>query len=71
MFLFSGTFFPITFYPAPVLALMELTPLFHGVSLFRGLTTGLLQPHSCGTSPTSSRSAHCACGSPCVSWSGS
>ena len=45
MFLFSGTFFPTTFYPAPVLALMELTPLFHGVSLFRGLTTGLLQPH--------------------------
>jgi lipooligosaccharide transport system permease protein len=45
MFLFSGTFFPIGVYPAPVQVFMELVPLYHGVSLFRGLTTGLLQPH--------------------------
>lgn len=43
MFLFSGTFFPVSFYPAPVEWLMELTPLFHGVTLLRGLTTGLLE----------------------------
>jgi lipooligosaccharide transport system permease protein len=45
MFLFSGTFFPTSYYPGPVQALMEVVPLYHGVLLFRGLTTGLLEPH--------------------------
>jgi lipooligosaccharide transport system permease protein len=40
MFLFSGTFFPITVYPEPLRLLVELTPLYHGVNLIRGLTTG-------------------------------
>jgi lipooligosaccharide transport system permease protein len=40
MFLFSGTFFPITVYPAPLQVLIEWTPLYHAVSLIRGLTTG-------------------------------
>jgi lipooligosaccharide transport system permease protein len=40
MFLFSGTFFPITVYPAPVRLLIELTPLYRAVDLIRGLTTG-------------------------------
>jgi lipooligosaccharide transport system permease protein len=40
MFLFSGTFFPITVYPEPVRLVIELTPLYHGVNLLRGLTTG-------------------------------
>jgi lipooligosaccharide transport system permease protein len=44
MFLFSGTFFPVSFYPAPVQWLMEATPLFHGTTLLRGLTVGLLEP---------------------------
>jgi lipooligosaccharide transport system permease protein len=44
MFLFSGTFFPVSIYPVPVQWLMELTPLFHGVNLLRGLTVGLLEP---------------------------
>jgi lipooligosaccharide transport system permease protein len=44
MFLFSGTFFPISIYPTPVQWIMEATPLFHGVTLLRGLTTGLLEP---------------------------
>ncbi len=39
MFLFSGTFFPITVYPAPLRAVIELTPLYRGVDLIRGLTT--------------------------------
>lgn len=42
MFLFSGTFFPISVYAQPIQLAMELTPLFHGVSLLRGLTTGSL-----------------------------
>ena len=40
MFLFSGTFFPITVYPEPLRLVIEWTPLYHGVNLIRGLTTG-------------------------------
>jgi lipooligosaccharide transport system permease protein len=44
MFLFSGTFFQVSFYPEPVRWFMELVPLYHGVNLLRGLTVGLLEP---------------------------
>lgn len=44
LFLFSATFFPITSYPAGLRLLVELTPLYHGVDLIRGLTTGNLGP---------------------------
>ncbi len=40
MFLFSATFFPITQYPEPLRTIVELTPLYRGVHLIRGLTTG-------------------------------
>jgi lipooligosaccharide transport system permease protein len=40
MFLFSGTFFPITSLPAPLEAIAYLTPLWHGVTLCRELTLG-------------------------------
>lgn len=42
MFLFSGTFFPITVYPEPLRVVIEWTPLYHGVNLIRGLTTGAI-----------------------------
>ncbi|HEX2221955.1 MAG TPA: ABC transporter permease [Candidatus Limnocylindria bacterium] len=42
MFLFSGTFFPTDIYPAPIQALIQLTPLYHAISLMRGLSTGIL-----------------------------
>jgi lipooligosaccharide transport system permease protein len=42
LFLFSGTFFPITAFPAPVRWLVEGTPLYRGVVLCRELTTGTL-----------------------------
>ncbi len=45
MFLFSGTFFPISIYPQPIQLAMELTPLFHAVGLLRGLATGLMGWH--------------------------
>jgi len=45
MFLFSGTFFPISLYPQPIQLAMELTPLFHAVGLLRGLATGLMGWH--------------------------
>ena len=40
LFLFSGTFFPITTYPEPLRILVELSPLYRGVDLVRSLTTG-------------------------------
>jgi lipooligosaccharide transport system permease protein len=40
MFLFSGTFFPISTLPTPLEVLAWLTPLWHGVTLSRDLTTG-------------------------------
>jgi lipooligosaccharide transport system permease protein len=42
MFLFSGTFFPISVYPLPIQVFMEITPLYHAISLIRGLTTGVV-----------------------------
>jgi lipooligosaccharide transport system permease protein len=44
LFLFSATFFPVTVYPPGVRVLAQLSPLYHGVSLVRGLTLGNLQP---------------------------
>lgn len=42
MFLFSATFYPITVYPEAVQAIVMAFPLWHGVELVRGLTTGIL-----------------------------
>jgi len=40
LFLFSGTFFPISQLPAWVQPVAYMTPLYHGVSLCRGLALG-------------------------------
>jgi lipooligosaccharide transport system permease protein len=40
LFLFSATFFPITAYPEALRWIVELSPLYRGVDLIRGLTTG-------------------------------
>jgi lipooligosaccharide transport system permease protein len=40
LFLFSGTFFPITRLPHGLRELAYATPLWHGVDLMRGLTLG-------------------------------
>ena len=40
LFLFSGTFFPITSLPAILQAFAWVTPLFHGVALTRALSLG-------------------------------
>ncbi len=42
MFLFSATFYPISVYPEFVQAIVMALPLWHGVELIRGLTTGAL-----------------------------
>ena len=40
MFLFSATFFPLSTYPGWLQAIVQVTPLYHAVSLLRALTTG-------------------------------
>lgn len=42
MFLFSATFYPISVYPGWVQQIVMALPLWHGVELIRGLTTGVL-----------------------------
>ena len=44
LFLFSGTFFPITALPAVIRPLAYVTPLWHGVALCRSLSLGTAQP---------------------------
>jgi lipooligosaccharide transport system permease protein len=42
LFLFSGTFAPVSSYPPVMRWLVQATPLYHAVELIRGLTTGSL-----------------------------
>jgi lipooligosaccharide transport system permease protein len=43
MFLFSGTFFPVeAVLPDWLVTVVQLTPLYHGINLIRGLSTGIL-----------------------------
>jgi lipooligosaccharide transport system permease protein len=42
LFLFSGTFFPISSLPAFLQVFAWFTPLFHGVALTRGLSLGTI-----------------------------
>jgi lipooligosaccharide transport system permease protein len=44
MFLFSGTFFPIDggAFPEWLVTVITFTPLYHGIELIRGLSTGLV-----------------------------
>ena len=44
MFLFSGTFFPVSAYPWFIQVFMQLTPLYHAIDLIRGLSLGLVGP---------------------------
>ena len=44
MFLFSGTFFPISVYPAWLETIVELTPLYRGVHMLRSFSTGEVGP---------------------------
>jgi lipooligosaccharide transport system permease protein len=48
MFLFSATFFPITVYPPALRIIVEWTPLYRGIDLVRGLTTGDIEPRLLG-----------------------
>src|SRR5690606_41626123 len=43
LFLFSGIFVPVDGYPAVLRVVVEMTPLYHGVALLRGVTTGAFE----------------------------
>ena len=42
MFLFSATFYPLSVYPEGIQFVIQALPLWHGVELVRGLTTGMV-----------------------------
>jgi lipooligosaccharide transport system permease protein len=42
MFLFSGTFYPLSIYPQVVQWLIQAMPLWQAIELIRGFTLGLL-----------------------------
>jgi lipooligosaccharide transport system permease protein len=44
MFLFSGTFFPVSRFPDPLEWVVQAVPLYHAVEMLRQLTTGAIQP---------------------------
>jgi lipooligosaccharide transport system permease protein len=44
LFLFSGTFFPVSQLPAALRPISVVSPLWHGVELCRGATTGSINP---------------------------
>jgi lipooligosaccharide transport system permease protein len=44
MFLFSGTFYPLSVYPHVVAVIVEWSPLYQGVAILRGLILGVLSP---------------------------
>jgi len=44
MFLFSATFYPLSVYPQGIQYVIQALPLWHGVELVRGLTTGQVDP---------------------------
>ena len=52
MFLFSGTFFPVSRFPDPLEWIVQAVPLYHAVEMLRQLTTGAIQPSLLPTSPT-------------------
>jgi lipooligosaccharide transport system permease protein len=61
MFVFSGTFFPLSDLPAAVRPLAWATPLWHAVELCRGATTGTLGP-AAGLGHTAVLAAYLAVG---------
>jgi lipooligosaccharide transport system permease protein len=44
MFLFSATFYPLGVYPRPLQLVVDVTPLYQGIALMRGLTLGYVSP---------------------------
>ncbi|CAN5820998.1 ABC transporter permease [soil metagenome] len=43
LFLFSATFYPLSVYPPLLQVLTQVSPLYHGVTLIRSLTLGVIE----------------------------
>jgi lipooligosaccharide transport system permease protein len=48
MFLFSGTFYPVSVYPQWLQTIIQAMPLWQGVDLMRNLNFGNINPHMIG-----------------------
>lgn len=44
LFLFSGTFYPLSAYPDGLRMVIQLTPLWQGTDMIRALVTGVVEP---------------------------
>jgi lipooligosaccharide transport system permease protein len=44
MFLFSTTFYPLSVYPRGIQLVVDVTPLYQGIALLRGMTLGYVTP---------------------------
>ncbi|GAA1950169.1 ABC transporter permease [Amycolatopsis minnesotensis] len=44
LFLFSATFYPLSVYPGPLQVVVRVSPLYQGVEVMRGLSTGVVGP---------------------------
>src|SRR5262249_14014524 len=44
MFLFATTFYPLSVYPRAIQLVIDVTPLYQGIALLRGLTLGMVGP---------------------------
>ena len=44
LFLFSATFYPLETYPEALRIVVQVTPLYQGVALIRGLAVGAIEP---------------------------
>jgi lipooligosaccharide transport system permease protein len=44
LFLFSGTFYPLSAYPPVLQGIIQWSPLYRGTHMLRGLTTGVIEP---------------------------
>ena len=44
MFLFSTTFYPLSVYPRAIQLVIDVTPLYQGIALLRGLSLGMVGP---------------------------
>lgn len=48
LFLFSATFYPLDVYPPALQAIAQVSPLYHGVEIIRGLTLGVVDSRMLG-----------------------
>ncbi len=48
LFLFSATFYPLDVYPQAIQTIAQISPLYHGAEIIRGLTLGVVEVEMIG-----------------------